>query len=424
MLRKLFSSASRYPASAMLVIFCLSFGIRFALLLNVPRQSLMQAGESGNIAKAIVSKGQFADPYLLPTGPTAHTTPFFPVLLAGIFKLFGTGYRGQFVRCLVDIASYSLLYALYPIFASLFKFPFSAGLFGGLASALLPLRRSAELFRGWDEPYGAMILALLLVLTLKRWTSERKDKTRAIVLGISWGLAMYVSSSLLSIAVGLMIVDLWKNRTARAWRDNCLIVAAGLVVIAPWLLRNHQQLHAWTFMRDNFGLELRYSNHDHVAPSAALVNADPASQQLHPSNSRAESLLVQQMGEVAYQRRELHLGIAWIANHPAAFISLSLRRFFYFWFGEPQHPIELLVTSCYTIAGLVGLFFIRKRVGENQFRIWCTALVFYPLVYYLVQYVSRYRVPIDWMIWISAGLLVSTALEKRRNELSDWPAAA
>src|ERR1035437_5237480 len=92
---------------AFLAIFSLSFAIRFSILIYVPRPEMLQSAEASLIANAIASKGQFADPFAVPTGPTAHLTPFYPVLLAGINQVFGTGYTGRFVRCLLVIGIFS-----------------------------------------------------------------------------------------------------------------------------------------------------------------------------------------------------------------------------------------------------------------------------------------------------------------------------
>jgi hypothetical protein len=390
------------------VIFLLSFGVRFVLLIHY-RHDIVFVGEAPRIAYALISKGQYADPYLIPTGPTAHTTPFFPVLLAGIYKIFGTGFAGQFARCLVIISGYSLFYAFYPTFASAFEFPRAVGLFTGLVAALVPVKRSFEVFRGWDEPWAAMMLALVLFVTLKRSNSPRRELRGAIWLGLCWGATLYFSFSLFSAMVGVLFVDAWSNRTLRVLRDVAITLVASMVVISPWLLRNHRQLHAW-LMRSNFGLELRMSNMEHVLPSAEL-NTSP-SVDLHPSSNLQEAMLVREMGEVNYGRRELHLAVTWIRGHPWRFTWLSVERFFYFWFGPPQHLFEMTVTTVYTLLGFAGLGFVRKRVGEIQFRLWCTALIIYPLLYYFFQWVQRYRVPIDWMIWLSAGLFVSVMVDK------------
>jgi hypothetical protein len=413
MLGKLKSQLAARPGLVFLLIFALAFLVRFAILLNVPRPNLRQAGEAGQIAQSLISKGLFADPYVIPTGPTAHTGPFFPTLLAGVFKLFGTGDRGHFARCILNICAYSLLYALFPALARAFAFPPSAGLIAGFASALLPTKASAEVFRGWEEPYAALILALAVLWTMRRWDSPRKTAAGAIWLGLIWGAALYVSFALCSVLIGLAVADLWLHRSPRSVRDTAVILAVAFAVTVPWLLRNHQQLHGWTLMRDNLGLELRYSNHDHAAASSTLLNADPASMEMHPNNSAREAMIVRRLGEIEYNRREMGLATEWIAAHPGDFIRLSIRRFLYFWLGPLEHPFELAITSAYTLVGLWGLVLLRKKVGRNQFVIWCTALACYPPLYYFVQYISRYRVPIDWLIWLSAGLAVSVLVERR-----------
>jgi hypothetical protein len=43
----------------------------------------------GRIARALVTGRGYADPFLGHSGPTAWVTPLFPLILSGIFKLFG-----------------------------------------------------------------------------------------------------------------------------------------------------------------------------------------------------------------------------------------------------------------------------------------------------------------------------------------------
>src|SRR5271163_1587977 len=45
--------------------------------------------ESGNIAHSLATGHGFSSPFRVDTGPTAWMTPLFPLLLAGIFRLFG-----------------------------------------------------------------------------------------------------------------------------------------------------------------------------------------------------------------------------------------------------------------------------------------------------------------------------------------------
>ncbi|MGO9127681.1 MAG: hypothetical protein ACLP6G_22670 [Terriglobales bacterium] len=421
MLKRTVTYFNQHRVAAALVIFSLSFGIRFTLLLHY-RDKITTVGEGPRIAYALITKGEFADPYIVPTGPTAHTTPFFPFLLAAVYKVFGFTFAGQFVRCLVIIGGYSILYGLYPALASAFGFPYQAGLVAGFFAALLPVKRSFEVFRAWEEPWAALSLAALLILTLRRYQAPRRDLGSAILLGIGWGLALYVSFSLASILAGLLVVDVVRNRSLRVLVDGCIVLLMAAVVMSPWLLRNHRQLHGWTLMRDNLGLELRFSNRDHSHAAAEVNGADPLSDGFHPSLSVPQALLVREMGELNYNKQQMHFALAWIASHPRGFAVLTIERFLYFWLGPAEHKFELLFTSFYTLMGFAGIRYMRERVGEIQVRLWYTVLFFYPLLYYCVQYIPRYRVQIDWMIWLSAGLFVCIMLEKKLPFLRDLEA--
>jgi hypothetical protein len=167
-------------------------------------------------------------------------------------------------------------------------------------------------------------------------------------------------------------------------------------------------------MRDNLGLEVLYANHEHARPSAELNGADPESVKnfMHPGQSVPEATLIKEMGEVNYNRRDLHLALNWMAAHPRGFIRLSIERFLFFWLGPLNHAFETTVITCYTLLGFLGLGLMRKQFPADQFRLWCTVLVFYPPIYYLVAFAHRYRVPIDWMIWLPAGLVISSILER------------
>ena len=396
-----------------LAIFLLSFSVRSAILIHF-RGDILSVGEEPKIAYALLAKGQFADPYAVPTGPTAHSTPFFPVLLAGVYKVLGTGFAGQFGRCMLVVLGYSLLFALYPTFATAFGFPFEAGLIGGFLSALLPVRRSFEVFRGWEESYAGIALGFILLFTLRRYQSGERSPKTAVWLGLCWGASMYIGFSMFSILAGLLFVDVLINRSLRVFMDACIIMVVTFAVMAPWLIRNHEVLHSWTLMRDNFGMELLLANHDHAHPSAELIYYDPAAMSAfgHPGKSVEEATLLGQMGEISYNRRCTRLALNWISTHPREFLWLTVQRTAYFWLGPLNHLFEFVITGAYSLLGLLGLGFIRKHVGTIQFQMWCTTFFFYPLMYYFMVHTTRYRVKIDWMIWLSAGLVVCVILEK------------
>jgi len=396
-----------------LAIFVLAFLIRLGMLIYLGHMGRHDAAEVDNIAMALLRTHRFADPYALPTGPTAHTTPFYPLLVAALYRLFGSGYAGHVVRSLLVIGAYSFLYSLYPWVATNLGFSRQVGLIAGFASALLPVKRSAEVFLGWEEPYGAIVLAILLVLTFKHRSTPQRKISMALSMGLLWGVGFYICFSLAAVLGSLTLVDLALRRSWATVRDNACIVLAAVLVISPWIIRNRIELHGWTLMRTAFGQNMWCSNNDHAHPSVELINADPIARMMYPFNSKKEALKVRQMGELAYDRYDLQLALSWIREHPGRFASLSLRRFLYFWMGPFEHTYELVVTTLYTLTGLLGLWFVYRFVGPIQFELWTVTLISFPLIYYFLQYVNRYRTPIDWMVWLSAGQLLAILAGQR-----------
>src|SRR5512147_2048895 len=144
-IRRIGPRISGLPAWAF--IFLLSFAVRAALLAvwvsNHP-DFYRLGGEIGRVALSLMRTGQFADPYMIPTGPTAHPTPLSPALLALIYHAFAMTATAGYVRALVGIGSHSTLYALLPWFARRLGLGTPAGVFAGVTCALIPMQGLGE----------------------------------------------------------------------------------------------------------------------------------------------------------------------------------------------------------------------------------------------------------------------------------------
>src|SRR5512141_2188153 len=97
---------------AFVFISILAFGIRASgnqlYILPSPEREL------GAIARALVESGQFADPYRIPTGPTAHLPPIPPMIVALIYYLFGNRWQAGYVFAGFIFMTSSLTYAMLP----------------------------------------------------------------------------------------------------------------------------------------------------------------------------------------------------------------------------------------------------------------------------------------------------------------------
>lgn len=104
---------------------------------------------------------------------TAHPPPFWPVLLTLIYHAFGMTTTAGYVRALVGICSYSALYALLPLFGRKLGLGRRAGIFAGVAGALVPLQGLAEATGIGLTAHMCLAFAALAIAFRHRWSIER-----------------------------------------------------------------------------------------------------------------------------------------------------------------------------------------------------------------------------------------------------------
>jgi hypothetical protein len=369
------------------------------LLRDLPRSL---PTEPSNIALALVREGRFADPYLVRTGYTAHSTPFLPALIAIIYWLFGTGAAGEAARCWVNIGAYSCLYAALPFLARGLDLPAAAGVLAGLAFALAPLKRIAEIFLSFEEPFTALALGGLAVLSYRLWKRREIGLRAAAFYGAAWAAALYVSLSLAPVMLGWLLAGC-RKRTLRSILISLTVTAA---LLLPWSARNRLQVGTW-MLRGNLGLELYVSNAA-AADASARVNLESGWHgRVHPFLNEAEALEVRRLGEAQYNRERRAAALEWIRRNPGRFAQLTAWRFLYFWSGPfPREWPTSIANGVLTLLAAVGLVVLFRRSETAQAVLFSVALLTYPVVYYLVQHSPRYTAPVYWIVGLAGGSLV------------------
>ena len=121
-----------------LIIFLLGFFIRLSIVIFRKTYTYIEYTEVVNIARSLASKGTFSDAFFN-TGPTAHASPLYPVLLSAVFRIFGMGVAGELAQEVLNSSVSSLLYALLPSLASVSGIGVEAGVLAGLVGALVPV---------------------------------------------------------------------------------------------------------------------------------------------------------------------------------------------------------------------------------------------------------------------------------------------
>jgi hypothetical protein len=339
------------------------------------------------VAMSLYERGEFADPYCLPSGATAHMPPFQPALMAAIYHLLGPTLAAGYLIWLIGIAFYGVMYAMLPWLGERLGLGARAGLVGGLVGALIPRRPS------YVEGLAAVAIGLMAAAFVRRWGSGRVTSGGSFLLGLAMGLSFHVTPSLLPVALGLVAFELVWLRQPRRWRWAALTLLGMALACVPWTWRNYQSLGGLFFIRSNFGLELRMGNHE--GAGATLDLSAKAGTERHPRTDEEEARRVQQLGELEYMRQAGRETSAWIRSRPGEFLRLTGLRVAQFWLGSIDDLPVAAGISLLTLLSAVGAWRTWPQLSVPQRAAFLIPLLTYPLVYYVVGFEARYRQPMD-----------------------------
>jgi hypothetical protein len=389
-------------------IFLLAFTLRavFFLAYSATHPDFYQlGGEMGRVALSLIHTGDFADPYKIPTGLTAHPTPLWPSLLALVYGALGVTPAAGYVRAALAIGAHSLLFALMPWFSRRLGLGHRAGVVAGIAGALVPFPMYEIVGSGFSAP-SALALGLVVVAFrhrwIHRWTQAPPTPHSSLLLGLACGAAFHVLPPLLFVVAACLGFELVWKRGRRTCALAACVAAGAAVACIPWTWRNHHALHTLCFIRSNFGLELRIANQP-GAHADIEVNWARNGTLRHPSENLDEARLVGDLGEAEYMRRARREAVAWIRTHPAEFARLTLLRFANFWCGPFRLPWLALLSTLVTGLALLGLRRVLPTLDPPGRAALLIPLLAFPPVYYLVSYVDHYRAPLVWLLLLLAA---------------------
>ncbi|MHC4970017.1 MAG: hypothetical protein ACYTF4_15585 [Planctomycetota bacterium] len=401
------------PWRAFVIIFLIGFAIRLVFLTTISTRWVLPPTGPGvqAIAASLVQFGKFADPFAIPTGPTAYLPPLVPGLLALIWRVFGMTLVGGYAAWVIRLACQSAMCAMLPWFAGKLGISRQAGVIGGLVGALL-VRRP-----GHFEELAAIVLLLLLVVFLRRWTGAPRSPGRSLLVGLAWGVGFHIQPALLPVLLGCMVFELWWRRGRRQWVHSAAMALGVTLACLPWGGRNYVVFHEVFFIRSNLGLELRMGNFDGAI--ADLEVLDGQIRWRHPSTHRGEARMVQRLGEVVYMRQAGREALDWMRSNPGTFAALTASRVVHFWFGPVVHRRwTAAAVTALTVLAVLGAWWSRGVLAPPQWAVLLIPLATYPLIYYIVFYMFRYRIPINGILLLLAGAAVWFWIERLRRPVS------
>ncbi|MEI9814468.1 MAG: hypothetical protein WDO18_18300 [Acidobacteriota bacterium] len=369
-----------------------------------PEQRFVSYGEHFRVAMNLYHGGGFANPFWsLPTGPTAIVPPAYPYSQFVLLSLFGNGSGGWLAVRTFATACLSLQFALLPWIARSFGFSVWTGVLAALFGLLVKLPRE-ELS---DSHFAGLAMLLLA------WAMTQSRVRTAVIAGFAF----------LVQPVAAIVYFPWAARSHRRW----MLVAVALLVCAPWLVRVWSATGGPAWIRSGLGLELYVSFNDCAPYGIRESERLSCFYALHPNIQGAEAAKVRDMGEYRYGQMRLRDALGWIGGHPKRTASLVAQRFWYFWFpsdtgwdGYFTQRKRFATLHLLTILSFVGLWRMWRdhMKSAHLLTLW---MAMYPLIYYVVQFETRYRFPTLWMTFLLAAYGLGAA---GRATIKDSPHVA
>jgi len=409
------------------VVFWVAFAVRvlyltFAHTYHIRAfQDHFQFGwEMGRVARALATGYGYADPFVGHTGPTAWVPPVYPLLLAGVFKLFGvyTALSAWIILTINSVFSAATAPLIYKISARCYNR--KVAVWSAWIWALYPAAMQYAVRWVWEMSLTAFLFTAVLLLALKMRrvgdASEGEQTIREwLLLGGLWGLIALTNPTLLLF---LPVCGIWILAGARplgtGLRNAVLAALLFLGILAPWTIRNWRAFHAFIPIRDNLGVELWAWNN----PGA---NGIALGAPIQPSLDDPSFVPYAKMGELSYSKYRGAIARRWIAAHPGRFLVLSLKRTYFYWVSVPHpldnHPLveygRELNYCLWSVTGILGLLLsLRRRIPAAGLFAW--AFVLLPFTYYFVSVAARFRHPLEPLIAIFTVYLFQSA--RRRGK--------
>ncbi len=298
----------------------------------------------------------------LPWGDT-YTSVGYPIILGGIFKLFGSS--------LIIAKVFNLIIT----FASNFCF-------------LLILRKLDinELDRRiiftmfvfmpnnimYNSILGTELLFTLIILIITN-IYFGQIKFKYILIGILAGLNTMIKPFFIAIFFAIFIVEILKEKKVTlAFKNSLIVLIVSIIVISPWIYRNTKLVGQFTYVSNNGGIVLYINNNSQNNIGRWMAASDVENSIVKtPEYEKANMTEKNKMlGDAAKK---------WIKSHPKEFLTLGFKRLYNTYFVSDD-----IMYSTYGSNLSDNTKTIIFSVANNIRNIIFTPAVLYILIYSIV----------------------------------------
>jgi 4-amino-4-deoxy-L-arabinose transferase-like glycosyltransferase len=367
-------------------------------IVRFPHHWLFSRGiELGTLAQSLLAGRGLSSPFGGSTGPTALLAPGYPAVIAVLFRIFGSFTFRAAVAVMAMQLLFSVMTVLLIMHIARQCFGTRAANLAGIFWAVsLPLLWMPTIF--WDTCLSALLLVGMIGLAL--CLEKRPGSFLWTSMGAYTGAAALVNPALLPALLAVLGWAAWQTRKTSRY-SPLLSLLVGLLVFAPWPLRNARALGAFIPLRSTVGFELWMGNH---AGATGFLDESQ-----FPIFNHQEYDQYAAKGEVAYMRDKSVLARTYIRAHPAEFLRLTTLRIIRFWTGTGTKEgsfIFALHAGLTTGLGAMGLWRLLQRRRLSLAALFLLPLMLFPLPYCITHAEFRYRLVVDPLLTILGAYAV------------------
>lgn len=345
-------------------IFLFALAARAAVLVKFP----LEHSEYGTLAGNLLNGQGFVYSYLGDAVYRSFCEPLYPFISAAIYfltdySLFAMGMAQAVFSSAIAVVIYLCARHIYD--------RKGVAVLAGLLTALHP---GLIIYATKHNPFILDTLFICLVLLFMIKLSVRASLRSVLIAGFTSGLCILSRPTiLLFLPLSLAyIFRSWKIKFAKAAAYCAVFAVAAGAVFLPWTLRNYVIHNEFMLTRSDVGFVFWLGNNPNFSGSA-LDKDGRFILELAPEDFRKKINALDELGQNRLFQEE---AFGYIKKYPLRFVERTLKKFYYFWWFNPQagiaypHSWLLLYKAFYVfalIAGLAGIFYTyREGLFKNK----------------------------------------------------------
>lgn len=404
-----------------LLVILVSFVSKMAIGYII-RDSFFLRGNSHSSLNAIAFNLANHFEYAIESGiPSIDYEPLYPLILASGYKLSGANWLGVTIiqGILFGVTSY-LLFLIGKILKNEL-----AGLVAATYHSFYPYLFFHSL-SVVDTTQYIFVVILLLYFVLRDIGKHSMFRYYGWT-GSLVGLALLSRGSALAILLPIILYALFKPRDRRILKSAAIILVAALVVLSPWLIRNYQYTktivisthgpfglwqgnneYSYNYLKNNISLD----EICRLKPPPIIYQENP----IRPRPPQEAAKVAQKYKAEAFRfinnNQDECIKLCWIKfikfwswtkNPTMSSYAFKIRQWVYF----PSY-VPLLFSLPF------GLYFLLKK-SRTIFFLFVGILATYTAAHMVVMGFSRARLPLDPLLMVFLGIIVSTLYSKIRT---------